>query len=375
MRYSRYGEPQVALLHPPGQIELDRKLVAEHRRRPHRRRSGRCQFLAQPRGQRHHLRGRRRRIRVVDAHLRAGGRGLEHELRAQPRGVRRQQFERGHLAAAGGRPPAQRPLIGNGHAMVFEAPPEPHPVHGRRRLPVRRLLVVVAFGGGRRRQPKLAGRRGPGAPARPRVVPRCRARPLYRGIRRRVAEILLAGDGHRRVRPLRDAQRHRGARHADQPPPPRPLDLLRPTFTSVRHSALLLVLATAGRTVTCLQMFFLRFLRLAPDIFSSWVVGAPGTRWSGGWGDPHHARAGRARAPHRASTATRPPRRCGARAVHARAWCGSNTVPSRSIAQATYSRRSATVRSARWWPWPRSRSARYFASLTGSFRSAVFAQW
>ena len=37
MRYSRNGEPQVALLRPPQQIELNRKGVAGHRRRPHRR--------------------------------------------------------------------------------------------------------------------------------------------------------------------------------------------------------------------------------------------------------------------------------------------------------------------------------------------------
>ena len=52
-----------------------------------------------------------------------------------------------------------------------------------------------------------------------------------------------------------------------------------------------------------------------------------------------------------------PARRCGARAVHAAAACGSYGVPSRSMAQATLSSRSATERSERAWPWPRPRSA------------------
>ena len=90
--------------------------------------------------------------------------------------------------------------------------------------------------------------------------------------------------------------------------------------------------------------------------------------------DPRPARAGRARVAHRATVATLPARRCATRAVHAGACCGSNTVPLRSIVQATNSRRSATERSARWWPWPRARSAWYRALLAGSFCTAPLAQ-
>ena len=46
--------------------------------------------------------------------------------------------------------------------------------------------------------------------------------------------------------------------------------------------------------------------------------------------------------------------------------CASKQVPSRSIAQATFSRRSATERRARACPWPRARSAWYLPWLTGS---------
>ena len=46
--------------------------------------------------------------------------------------------------------------------------------------------------------------------------------------------------------------------------------------------------------------------------------------------------------------------------------CGSKQTPSHSIAQATFSRRSATERRARACPWPRARSDRYLSWLTGS---------
>ena len=54
---------------------------------------------------------------------------------------------------------------------------------------------------------------------------------------------------------------------------------------------------------------------------------------------------------------------------------GSKQAPSRSIAQATLSRRSATERRARACPWPRARSARYLSWLTGSRWAATRAQW
>ena len=56
------------------------------------------------------------------------------------------------------------------------------------------------------------------------------------------------------------------------------------------------------------------------------------------------------------------------RDVHAvviRTRCGSKQVPSRSIAQATLSRRSATERRARACRWPRARSAWYLSWLPG----------
>ena len=53
----------------------------------------------------------------------------------------------------------------------------------------------------------------------------------------------------------------------------------------------------------------------------------------------------------------------------------SKRVPSRSIAQATLSRRSATERRARACPWPRARNDRYFSWLTGSRWAAIRAQW
>ena len=55
--------------------------------------------------------------------------------------------------------------------------------------------------------------------------------------------------------------------------------------------------------------------------------------------------------------------------------CGSNRTPSRSIAQATFSSRSATERRARAWPWPRVRNDRYLSWLTGSRWAATRAQW
>ena len=55
--------------------------------------------------------------------------------------------------------------------------------------------------------------------------------------------------------------------------------------------------------------------------------------------------------------------------------CASKQVPSRSIAQATLSRRSATERRARACPWPRARSAWYLSWLTGSRWAATRAQW
>ena len=55
--------------------------------------------------------------------------------------------------------------------------------------------------------------------------------------------------------------------------------------------------------------------------------------------------------------------------------CGSNRTPSRSIAQATFSSRSATERRARACPWPRARSDRYLSWLTGSRWAATRAQW
>jgi len=55
--------------------------------------------------------------------------------------------------------------------------------------------------------------------------------------------------------------------------------------------------------------------------------------------------------------------------------CASKRVPSRSIAQATLSRRSATERRARACPWPRARSDRYLSWLTGSRWAAIRAQW
>ena len=54
--------------------------------------------------------------------------------------------------------------------------------------------------------------------------------------------------------------------------------------------------------------------------------------------------------------------------------CGSNCVRSRSIAHATASNRSATVRSARPWRCPRARSAAYRSRLTGSCWIATRAQ-
>ena len=73
--------------------------------------------------------------------------------------------------------------------------------------------------------------------------------------------------------------------------------------------------------------------------------------------DPQAAR-GDGRAPRIAlRSLALPARRCGARAVQPVAACGSNNVRSRSMAQATLSRRSATERRARAWPWPRPRRA------------------
>ena len=90
-----------------------------------------------------------------------------------------------------------------------------------------------------------------------------------------------------------------------------------------------------------------------------------GSRAASGWqrvamsGDPARPAAGLdGRAPRIAlRSLALPARRCGARAVHAEAACGSYGVPSRSMAQATMRRRSATERSARAWPWPRPRRA------------------
>ena len=50
------------------------------------------------------------------------------------------------------------------------------------------------------------------------------------------------------------------------------------------------------------------------------------------------------------------------------------SVPSRSIAQATLSCRSAMERSERAKPWPRSRIAKYFALRTRSRCTAILAQ-
>ena len=69
------------------------------------------------------------------------------------------------------------------------------------------------------------------------------------------------------------------------------------------------------------------------------------------------------------------PRRRGDWPAHARAACGSNSVPSRSMAQATLRRRSATERRERAWPWPRRRSASYRARQPGSCCTATRAQW
>ena len=54
---------------------------------------------------------------------------------------------------------------------------------------------------------------------------------------------------------------------------------------------------------------------------------------------------------------------------------GSNSVWSRSMVQVTLSRRSATERRERAWPWPQERSTWYFALQTGSFYEATRAQW
>ena len=87
-----------------------------------------------------------------------------------------------------------------------------------------------------------------------------------------------------------------------------------------------------------------------------------------------HAPSGRERRPR----AIRTPGATGRGPAHVEAIaarCGSKQAPSRSIAQATLSRRSATERRARACPWPRARSARYLPWLAGSRWAATRAQW
>ncbi len=98
--------------------------------------------------------------------------------------------------------------------------------------------------------------------------------------------------------------------------------------------------------------------RFAPSSLTAPPAGSPVAPVSGG----DDASLARPTFPHQAVSGR------GARC------CGSNCVRSRSIAHATASNRSATVRSARPWRCPRARSAAYRSRLTGSCWTATRAQ-